>query len=89
MFNLSVDNEKCTGCRACELACSYHHGKTFNPALASLRIHRMERDGKIEILLYNDLTDEERGIRFPCDKCTNEPEPVCIKYCAPSAIVAV
>ena len=86
MSNLQVNSEKCTGCRACEFACSYHHGKIFNPKLASLHIHRAEREGNVTILLYTDLTEKERGKRFPCDQCASEIEPLCAKYCAPGAI---
>jgi len=86
VFNLKVNSEKCTGCRACEFACSYHHGKIFNPKLASLHINRAEREGRMSILLYNDLTEKEREKRFPCNQCAGEPEPMCVKYCAPSAI---
>jgi Fe-S-cluster-containing hydrogenase component 2 len=38
MSNLMVHGEKCTGCKACEAACSYHHGKIFSPKVASLRV---------------------------------------------------
>ena len=86
MFDLKINNEKCTGCRACEIACSYHHEKTFNLKLASLYIHRVERDGNIAILLYKDLAEKERGKRFPCDQCVGEAEPLCVKYCVPAAI---
>ena len=86
MFNLIADSAKCTGCRACEIACSYHHGKLFSFRLASLRIQRVEREGKISILLYEDLTKKERGKRFPCDLCADEPVPMCVKYCVPGAI---
>jgi len=29
---LYVDIEKCTGCRLCELACSFRHYDEYNPA---------------------------------------------------------
>jgi len=86
MFNLRVDSEKCTGCRACEAACSYHHGKIFSPKVASLWVHRMDKEGKMEITLYKNLTKEERKKRFPCDQCVGEPEPLCVKYCVVRAI---
>lgn len=86
MFNLEVNSEKCTGCRACELACSYHHGKIFNPRLASLHVHRVEKEGKISIIFYKDLPGEEKRKRFPCDGCVDKPEPQCVKYCVPGAL---
>ncbi|MBW2311239.1 MAG: 4Fe-4S binding protein [Deltaproteobacteria bacterium] len=86
MSYLRVHSEKCTGCRACEFACSYHHRKIFNPRLASLYIHRDEREGKIAIVLYSHLSEEERRKRFTCDQCQGEGEPLCVTYCVAGAI---
>ncbi|MEM2239946.1 MAG: 4Fe-4S binding protein [Candidatus Bathyarchaeia archaeon] len=33
-----VDAEKCSGCRVCEIACSFTHEKVFDPSMARLRI---------------------------------------------------
>lgn len=35
---LSVDLTKCTGCRECELACSYKHHNEFNPAKSNIQV---------------------------------------------------
>ncbi|MBE3573193.1 MAG: 4Fe-4S dicluster domain-containing protein [Moorella humiferrea] len=35
---LIVDQDKCTACRRCELACSFKHTDTFNPAAARLSV---------------------------------------------------
>ncbi|MFC2008899.1 4Fe-4S dicluster domain-containing protein [Chloroflexota bacterium] len=35
---LTVDPDKCTGCRLCELACSLKHTGQFNPARARLKV---------------------------------------------------
>lgn len=42
---LLVDESKCTGCRACELACSLHHEGCFAPELARIRLHKIESTG--------------------------------------------
>jgi len=87
MVMLKVSNEKCTGCRACEVACSYHHQEgIFNPRAVSLQVHRSEKEGKFSIILYSDMPEEKRQGRFHCDLCEGEPEPVCVKYCQPNAI---
>jgi len=86
MYSLRVSSDKCTGCKACEAACSYHHGKIFNPKVASLWIHRADKEGKIHVTLYKDLTGEGKKNRFPCDQCVGEPEPLCVKYCVVGAI---
>ena len=39
--SLVVNPDKCTGCRLCELACSYRHFKVMNPARS--RIHVVRR----------------------------------------------
>lgn len=39
---LTADPTKCTGCRMCELVCSFNKEKVFNPAKARLRVDRIE-----------------------------------------------
>ncbi|MCF8067361.1 MAG: 4Fe-4S dicluster domain-containing protein [Desulfobacterales bacterium] len=35
---LVVDLDKCTGCRSCELACSFKHHGEFNPAKSAIHV---------------------------------------------------
>jgi Fe-S-cluster-containing hydrogenase component 2 len=42
---LSVDAEKCSGCRYCELVCSYHHNKVFNPSLSRITVFKKDSQG--------------------------------------------
>ena len=39
---LTIDIEKCTGCRNCELACSANHTHTFNPRRSRIQILKNE-----------------------------------------------
>jgi carbon-monoxide dehydrogenase iron sulfur subunit len=39
---LVVDPKKCTGCRYCQLICSYCHDKVFSPARARIEVVRIE-----------------------------------------------
>jgi Fe-S-cluster-containing hydrogenase component 2 len=50
---------QCTGCRMCELVCSFTHYKIFNPSLARIRV----------------TTNEPELIDFPvvCRLCLNPP----------------
>ncbi len=42
---LTIDPEKCTGCRICEVVCSFYHEKEFNPRRARLAILKNEMEG--------------------------------------------
>lgn len=44
---LSIDHEKCTGCRNCELACSIAHYKEFNPARSRIQVLKQEHTNLI------------------------------------------
>ncbi len=41
---LAIDIERCTGCRACEYACSFVHGGEFNPLDSRIRISEFLED---------------------------------------------
>jgi Fe-S-cluster-containing hydrogenase component 2 len=42
---LVVDAGRCSGCRACEMACAYAHTRTYSPALARLHVVKLEGPG--------------------------------------------
>lgn len=66
---------KCTGCRSCELACSFHKVKSFDPAQASIKVCRDNSSGLTSVVLDNN-----------CDLCADEEKPLCICFCAPDAL---
>lgn len=66
---------KCTGCKTCEIACSYHHSKTFCPQIASIEIRRREHAGEFGIALYHYAQNKH----LACD-CPSGDE-FCFKYC--------
>ena len=39
---LAVDSRLCVGCGRCELTCSYHFFKVFNPYRAAIKVVKME-----------------------------------------------
>jgi len=67
---------KCTGCRTCEIACSYHHKKIFSPAISSIEVGRAGQEGKFAIVLYEQ---QENG-HIACDRCG-----FCLQYCPVTA----
>jgi carbon-monoxide dehydrogenase iron sulfur subunit len=86
MSHLEVDVGKCIGCRTCEIACSYHHKRVFNPKIASLEIRAAEEWPKKSIALYENFPSQEMGRHLPCDDCQGEPIALCAKYCPVGAI---
>lgn len=54
---LLYDPAKCTGCRYCEIACSFYHFKQFNFEKAHLHIMFDEKNGEFEAI-YCQHCDE-------------------------------
>ena len=71
METISADINKCNGCRSCELACSFHHLKCFDPSNSSIKVYRDDEKGTLEL-----------SILSTCDTCANEKVPLCILYCS-------
>lgn len=42
---LILSPEKCTSCRTCELACSFHHEQEFNPTRSRVNVLSYEKAG--------------------------------------------
>jgi Fe-S-cluster-containing hydrogenase component 2 len=45
MRKLVFNAEFCTGCRACELACSFHCEGVFQPSKSRIRVVKIDEDG--------------------------------------------
>ena len=67
---------KCSGCRCCELACSFHHARVFSPALSDIQVLRDNETGVIKWTIN----------RSRCDFCLDEEGPLCLEYCAFNAL---
>lgn len=52
---LLVGSRKCTGCRQCEMACSFVKEGTFNPAKSRIRVF--------------DFHEEARFVPYTCTQC--------------------
>ena len=74
--SITVDTEHCTGCRSCEIACSYHHIKKYAPSKSSIKIFRDNSNGQIKFFFT-----------MSCDLCKDEMIPSCAEVCHKRAIV--
>jgi len=72
-----IHNDRCTGCRACEMACSYHFSKLFNRKLSAVEVKRNEEEGIFEVIIHKESVAK----RNACDLCKDEKIPLCVKYC--------
>lgn len=74
VLKLLFDTQFCTGCRMCELACSFYHGHVFKPSLSSIKINKFDEGNIVRIELFLDKKETHNA----CSFCK---EPLCIKYC--------
>lgn len=45
MKRLTIDAAQCSGCRYCEMVCSYHHEGRFSPTLSRISVIKDDRYG--------------------------------------------
>jgi Fe-S-cluster-containing hydrogenase component 2 len=96
---IRVDGEKCAGCRVCEMVCSFHHEKKFNPQLSRVRVikddkygldypvfcHQCESCPSLSVCSFGALNRSENGvIQVDDEKCTGCG--VCVDSCLFQAI---
>ncbi len=72
---LELRADLCTACRACELACHYHHRATFGTAASSFHV---DFDGATGVIRMQ--------IDASCDGCGQERQPLCLRACTRDAI---
>jgi Fe-S-cluster-containing hydrogenase component 2 len=76
---LILETKNCTGCRACEIACSFHHKRVFSQSLSSIQIYELpQRKGFTLSFFFKPSEDH-----VPCDGCAKLEMPFCVKYCNP------
>jgi len=73
------DTKSCVGCRTCEMACSFHHQRIFQPSISSIKITTVSGNSDFLVQLWNKDEDDHIG----CDNCSGEAEQFCLKYCNP------
>jgi len=69
------DHKACYGCRACELACSFHRRRIFSPGGGAIKVRKDNRSGEIRWSM--DPT---------CDLCKGEDQPFCVRFCSYEAL---
>jgi len=91
---LVIDVGKCTGCRQCELACSYEHTGEFNPARSRITVFDFHEKARfvpytctqcdqawcMQVCPVGAITNEVK-----CDLCGGDP--ACARACPTEAIV--
>ncbi|MHB1125421.1 MAG: 4Fe-4S dicluster domain-containing protein [Bacillota bacterium] len=53
---LVAEDEKCTGCKICQLICSWTHHKIFNPGKAYIQVIVDERKAKFKLAAGQECT---------------------------------
>lgn len=54
---LTVNAEKCTGCRLCEQVCSVVHGGVSNPAKSAIQVVKWEHEGRYIPMICKQCED--------------------------------
>ena len=70
------ETETCTGCKTCEIACSFHYSQVFSSSISSIKIIQREKTLAFAVGLYEKDDDGH----LACDGCGNKT-PLCIEYC--------
>jgi carbon-monoxide dehydrogenase iron sulfur subunit len=70
---LITDLNRCTGCRSCELWCSFHHFKECNPSMARLRLVIFERRGLSIPVICRQCKDAPCMSECPVDAMMRDP----------------
>jgi Fe-S-cluster-containing dehydrogenase component len=74
---LTFETVLCSGCRSCELACSFHHSKKFQPPISSIEIKTTPVRAGFTATLYKVGVYGHVG----CDRCIGLPVPMCVQFC--------
>lgn len=71
---LVVDQQRCTGCRLCELVCSVHHTGSSNPSRARIKVIKWEHMGIYLPMTCNHCEKAYCVEVCPTKACHREPE---------------
>ena len=71
-MRLTINKNKCVGCRICELACSFHLKEEFNQEYSNIRIY-FNDDGGLDIKIL--------------ESCSCNGKPLCVEFCPTDTII--
>ena len=71
---LVVDQQKCTGCRQCELVCSVYHTGSSNPSRSRIKVFKWEHAGIYLPMICNHCEKAYCLEVCPTKACHREPE---------------
>ena len=74
---VTFEAEQCTGCRSCELACSFYHTKYFQRGISSIVITPLANSLNHYLTFYRESIDN----RIACNMCKGLDKPLCLKFC--------
>jgi Fe-S-cluster-containing dehydrogenase component len=75
---VDVERQLCTACRACELACHFHHSGGFGTERSSILVTLDPDSGSVQI-----------AVDASCDGCVGESPSLCVKACVPGALRSI
>jgi len=67
---LKIRASRCTGCKCCEIACSFDLGAVCDPAISKIKITR-----------YNETGEIICSLSPSCPECFFEDKPPCVEAC--------
>ena len=73
-----VVEDLCTGCKMCQLICSYEHSQEFNPKKSKINVIHVDEQG-----IYIPIVDCD----YDCKFNTENEVPKCVKFCNTGALI--
>lgn len=84
--NIVINEEKCRGCRRCEVACSWTEDGYSNPRLAGIKVMRLEDKGKDFPTITQQCLEKFCGKLHPWQPRDSEV-PRCVATCLFGALM--
>lgn len=80
-----VNQDKCRGCRRCEVACAWQNKTDFNPRFSGIKIMKLDNEGVdypvLNVECQNNFCGKVSAGR------SREYEPACVTACIFNALI--